>query len=204
MARSRTAYPQRTFSEPEQRDFFKVEPENLHHKQQRVFDSSAAEGSDGPVRRYEILKSTPLGLVFPQNVYFSLVDIDAGITQTGYSCDLPTSSSCEEPVIFTSTLKWWRQKYLLPPSFDIFYGSGHRHAPKASSRGRDDLNTSEIIGLPPSPQESLTTRSESSMSLVTSNDEKAYPLAEIKYKGWQGLTRMSISLTLHNITPSMH
>src|SRR6201996_814123 len=127
MAGTRSANHQRTVSEPEQREFFPVKPKQLQHEQQRSpFEHNSdgtAEGLDGPIRRFEILKSTPLGLVFPQNVYFSVVDLDAGIAQTGYSIDLPTSSSTGKPVFTTSQLKWWKQKMMLPPAFKVFHGS---------------------------------------------------------------------------------
>src|SRR5258708_4041400 len=105
---------QRTISEPEQREFFTVEPEHRQrrqHERHRVVGLNATEEFSGPVRRFEIHKSTPLGLVFPQNIHFSVVDVDARIAQTGHTFDL--SACSHKPVFVTSELKWWKQGYIL-------------------------------------------------------------------------------------------
>ncbi|EXJ58383.1 hypothetical protein A1O7_05808 [Cladophialophora yegresii CBS 114405] len=204
MDRPRTAHHHRTVSEPEQREFLDVQQEHQQHDEQRVH---ATQEPDGPVRRFQILKSTPVGLVCPQNIRFSVVDVDAGIAQTGPIFDLSTPSN--EPIFVTNDLKWWKQKYFLPPSFEVFRGPTHKHGSGSfkQTAGRQRVTQEgEISGLPPSPlHDSLTFESRSSTHSTTgSAKEKAYPVAEIKYRGWQGLTGMSVSLTLYNITPEMH
>lgn len=65
---------------------------------------------------------------------------------------------------------------MLPPSFDIFPS---KHNP---SQGN------EVSGLVQDQ----------------GSAEKPYPLAHIDYPGWQGLTQMTINMTLYNITREMH
>jgi hypothetical protein len=205
MARPRATHRHRTVSEPEQREFCEVDQQQQQqqHDEQRGFEFDSAQGLDGPVRRFQILKSSPLGLVCPQNIRFSVVDVDAGIAQTGHVFDLSTPSN--EPIFVTNQLKWWKQKYILPPSFEIFPGDAHEHASRKQAGRRKGTQQGEITGLPPSPRHDiLTFDSGSSDSTMTSAQGKAYPVAQIKYRGWQGLTGMSISLTLYNITPEMH
>ena len=210
MARPRTTYDQRTVSEPEQRKFFPIEPDQRRHQQQRTDfthagdDTHATERLEDPVRRFEILKSTPLGLVAPQDVHFSVVELEHEVSETEFSWEIPTSS-VEEPVFRTSLLRWWKQKYMLPPSFEMFPGGAHRQARQEVSRGRGVINTDGTNGLSTSSSTGdQGTHPRSNIGPGDSKDEKTYPLAEIKYRGWQGVTGMSIALTLYNITPSMH
>ncbi|ETI22645.1 hypothetical protein G647_06721 [Cladophialophora carrionii CBS 160.54] len=209
MARPRTPHRRRTVSESEQREFVDVQQEHQQqqHDEQRHFDlSSSTQGLDGPIRRFQILKSTPVGLVCPQNIRFSVVDADAGIAQTGHIFDLSTPAT--EPIYVTNDLKWWKQRYFLPPSFEVFPGNAHKHGSRSqrTASRRVAQEGSEISGLPPSPpHDSLTfPDSRSRAHSTTGQTEKAYPVAEIKYRGWQGLTGMSVALTVYNITPEMH
>ncbi|KIW66890.1 hypothetical protein PV04_06179 [Phialophora macrospora] len=207
MARPRATHRHRTVSEPEQREFVEVQQEQQQQHdddKQRRFEFDPTPGLDGPVRRFQILKSTPVGLVCPQNIHFSVVDVDAGIAQTGHVFDLSTPSN--EPVFVTNQLKWWKQKYILPPSFEIFPGDAHAHASRKQAGRRNGTQQGEITGLPPSPRHDSLTFDSGGLSHGTTApaNGKAYPLAQIKYRGWQGLTGMSISLTLYNITPEMH
>lgn len=201
MAGSRTADIHRTIPESQQRELFEVVQQQSQLEQQRAFEfeSGPSPRLDSHVRRLKILKSTPVGLVFPQSLYLSVIDVETGIASTGHSFEPSPSSS--EPIFVTSELKWWKQKCILPPSFKVFPPSAHvQH--KEAQRGEDGA-TGEIVGLPKSPNhESIN--STSNVSLTGSKDQKPYPLAEIKYKGWQGLTRMSTLLTLYNMTPESH
>ena len=204
MGRPRSADDQRTLSESQQRELFRFEQQHPQQQQGRPFEFErpSSQRLDGPVRRFEILKSTALGLVFPQNLQLSVRDVDAGIALTGGLFDL--SNSSHEPLYVTSEMKWWKQKYMLPPNFQIFPGVHHYAGQKKTGQG-DGLQGSEIVGLPRSPpHKDLGKGASSSLSLTKSKDKKPYPSAEIQYKGWQSLTGMSISLTLYNITPKMH
>jgi hypothetical protein len=155
MAGPCTTNHQRAFSQPEQRQFVKVEQQQRQHKGQRgalnTSHAGTTEGLGDPIERFEIYKSTPLGLVFPQNVHFSLRNVH--------------ETSPDYPVFTTSELKWWQQGFMIPPSFKIFRGAPVH---------------------------------------VEEDAQEPYPVAEIKYCGWQGVTSMSISLTVYNITPAMH
>ncbi|KIX02433.1 uncharacterized protein Z518_08374 [Rhinocladiella mackenziei CBS 650.93] len=144
------------------------------------------------IRRFEILKSTALGLVFPQNLKLEVIDVDLGIARTGHS----TSLESGRPVFETGIMKWWKEKYMLPPAFEIFPSHPKRHQ-------KDPLQSNEIIGLPPSPPPPHDSLAKFN-SRPDQEAEKPYPLAQIKYPGWQGISRMSIDLTLYNITPAMH
>lgn len=201
MAGSRTTDIYRTIPESQQREFFEVIKQQSKLEQQRAFEfeSSSSPRFDSHVRRLEILKSTPVGLVFPQSLYLSVIDVETGIASTGHSFE--PSPSSREPIFVTSELKWWKQKYILPPSFKVFPRGADVPNRKALRAG--DLATGEIVGLPPSPNHE-NFQSTSNVSLARSKDQKPYPLAEIKYKGWQGLTRMATFLTLYNMTPESH
>ncbi|RJE17261.1 hypothetical protein PHISCL_10402, partial [Aspergillus sclerotialis] len=143
MARPRTTDHRRAFSESEQRKLDSVD----RQQQQQLFKSDEHQQFQhewhGPIRRFEILKSTTLGLVSPQNLQLSVVDVDAGIVHTGHLTDLSTlPSSRHEPVFVTSNMKWWKQKFVLPPSFEIFPGTAHQQHPQHKwLRGRDVAQT---------------------------------------------------------------
>ncbi|KIW20279.1 hypothetical protein PV08_00854 [Exophiala spinifera] len=123
------------------------------------------------IRRFEILKSTTLGLVFPQNLRLEVVEVDPDTREQEQEHDTA------RPCFTTSNMKWWKNKLMLPPSFDIF----------------------------PSPQQGTWHESESSGQVQGQESaEKPYPLAHIEYPGWQGVTQMTINLTLYNITREMH
>ena len=108
-------------------------------------------------------------------------------------------------MFITSELKWWKQKYILPPSFEIVPGGAHRHASRKRTDQWQDTQTEEVTGLPPSPSHDRhTIESSRKHRPAKAGEHKPYPLAEIKYHGWEGLTNMSTSLTLYNITPEMH
>ena len=202
MARTRQADHQRAIAEPQQREFFAVESERRQYGRQRGYDSDTTETFNGPVRRFQILKSTPLGLVVPQNVHFSVVEVEESIAHTGHSFN--PSAPGHEPVMVTSELKWWKQKYMLPPSFEIFPGDANTHDRRQDSARKSALEASEVTGLPSSAVDRVCTSSHPGANITRSKSSNSYALAEIRYKGWQGLTQTSISLTLYNITPAMH
>ncbi|EXJ66835.1 uncharacterized protein A1O5_10030 [Cladophialophora psammophila CBS 110553] len=223
MARTRPTDHCRTVSESEQREFESVDQQRQQQQQQQQqqqlfkFDEHEQFQHEwhGPVRRFEILKSTTLGLVCPQNLDLSVVDVDAGIVHRGPPADLSTlPTSRHEPVFVTSDMKWWKQKPFLPPSFQIFPGAAHqRHPQHKWLRGREvPPPGSEVSGLPPTPPHETVNHIYANPSAepvdvlrrTNSKKDEPYPLAEIKYQGWQGFTRMSISLTVYNITPDMH
>ncbi len=201
MARARTSHNSRTISQPQQRELFPVEQELHQYSRQRGSELDSPTGLSGPVRRFEILKSTPLGLVFPQNVYFSVKDVDAGIAHTGHRFEI----SSDEPMFVTSELKWWKQGYILPPSFEILPGGAHRHATRKRTHERQGTQAGEVSGLPPSPShDGIACGFRGTQDLSDNGEHKPYPLAEIKYHGWEGVSNLSTSLTLYNITPDMH
>ncbi|OAP60429.1 hypothetical protein AYL99_05431 [Fonsecaea erecta] len=224
MARTRATDHRRALSESEQRKFDSVDQQQ--RQQQRFFRPDENQEFQhewhGPVRRFEILKSATLGLVCPQNLLLTVIDVDAGIVQTGHLTDLSTlPSSGNDPAFVTSNMKWWKQKLVLPPSFQVFPGTAHhRHPHHKWQRGGDvPREGSEVTGLPPAPQHetarqlygnpsadplNVLAKSKSRKRFDDSKRDDPYPMAEIKYQGWQGFTRMSISLTLYNITRDMH
>jgi len=139
------------------------------------------------IRRFEILKSTPMGLVFPQNLQLELRDVDAGVSFTGHSSYL---SSGTAPTYATSDMKWWKVGYILPPTFSLYASD-----PKSKQRGQTTPPTGEITGLPPSPSHDSYHRDESAA--------KQWPLATIKYPGWQGVTKMTVNLTVYQVSKWM-
>ncbi|KAJ9609533.1 hypothetical protein H2200_005860 [Cladophialophora chaetospira] len=197
MARARTTFLHRAVSEPQQRELVTFK----QHEHQRGFECDRSTGFDSPVRRFEILKSTPLGVVFPQNVYFSVKDLDAGIAHSGYSSNL----SSDKPVFITNELKWWKQKYVLPPSFELFRGGDQGVGSRKPTNEPRRSHSDEITGLPPaSTHDGITVNHDSTHTRVGAGDPESYPLAKIKYRGWEGVTHFGVSLTLYNITPDMH
>lgn len=123
------------------------------------------------VRRFEILKSTPLGLVYPQNLRLEVIDL-------GDSKDLTSAA----PLFTTSELKWWKVKMMLPPSFEIYSPhQDHLHDAHPSP--------SEINGLPGNKP---------------LGHDKPYPVAQIRYPGWEGMSHLHVDITLYNFTPEMH
>lgn len=197
----------RTLSEPEQRELVSLEQQQSQ-QQRRAFEHDQPDGHHHApgIRRFEILKSTALGLAFPQNLQLSVVDVDPGIVNTGHLHDLSISSP-GRPAFVTTEMKWWKEKYMLPPSFQLLPASPSTHRPHVVQQA------SEITGLAPSPpHESLglglgatKPRSKSGSHHTTApNLQEPYPLAKIKYPGWQGVWTMTVSLTLYNITPDMH
>ncbi|KIW95552.1 uncharacterized protein Z519_04137 [Cladophialophora bantiana CBS 173.52] len=225
MARTRTTDNRRKVSESEQREFESINQQR-QQQQQQLFEFDEHEQFQhewhGAVRRFEIFKSTTLGLVCPQNLDLSVVDVDAGIVHRGSPDDLSTlPTSRHEPVFVTSDMKWWKQKPFLPPSFQIFPGVAHqRHPQHKWLRGREvpplgsevtrppltppHETVSHILANPSADPVDVLTRTNSKKSSTNFKKDEPYPLAEIKYQGWQGFTRMSISLTVYNITPDMH
>ncbi|OAL32576.1 hypothetical protein AYO20_07886 [Fonsecaea nubica] len=213
-------------TESEQREF-----ESLGEQQHRQFFESDEHRQfqhewHGPIRRFEILKSATLGLVCPQNLVLSVVDVGARTVPTDHLTNISTlQSSRHEPAFVTSKMKWWKEKFFLPPSFQIFPGTAHQLHPQHTGLQGEEAAQTEIEGPgqlprphPPSQRSvrhiytnpsadpvDVLVKTKSSKSLDGSKrDEDPYPLAEIKYQGLQGLTRMSISLTLYNISPEMH
>ncbi|KIY01024.1 uncharacterized protein Z520_03690 [Fonsecaea multimorphosa CBS 102226] len=198
--KTRTTDHLRAFSESEQRKFesFDKQQRQQQQQQQQLFKSDEhgrfQHEWPGPVRRFEILKSTTLGLVCPQNLLLSVIDADVGTVHTDRLIDLSTLPTFRhEPAFVTSTMKWWKQKFILPPSFQIMPGTAVQGHPQHKwLRGGDFTQTgSEVTG-------------QLRETFNNSPPDEPYPLAEINYQGWQGFTRMSISLTLYNITPDMH
>ena len=161
MARTRKTDDDGTLAEPEQRELFQYHQHNI--------------------RRFEILKSTPVGLLFPQNLQLELRDVDAGIPITGHPSYL---SSGTAPVFVTSDMKWWKVKYMLPPSFKMF-----PHHPEF--KAKSVYPSSEIVGIPLSPPHDSYHRD--------MNPSKPWPMAEIKYSGWQGITQMNVGLTVYEV-----
>ncbi|KIW47979.1 hypothetical protein, variant [Exophiala oligosperma] len=147
MGRSRSPNPDSADEQPEQRQ--------LQLEQQHI-------------RRFEILKSATLGLLSPQNLQLEAVEVDSEV----HAQEQTTTRPC----FTTSSMKWWKQKIMLPPSFDIFPS---KHDPSQGNK---------VSG--------LVTDRESA--------EKPYPLAHIQYPGWQGMTQMTIKMTMYNITREMH
>lgn len=136
------------------------------------------------IRRFEIIKSSPVGLVFPQNLQLELKDVDAGISLTGHSSLLPSGTA---PTYVTSDMKWYKVKCMLPPSFEVFPSR-----PKVQTGSTPP--TGEVTGLPsPSHQPNYKDASES----------KSWPLAKIKFPGWQGLTSMTIKMTIYEVSKWM-
>jgi len=128
-------------------------------------------------------------------------DLDAGIAHNGRSLDL----SSDEPLFVTDELKWWKQKYILPPSFEVFPGKAHEHGSwkrTDEQRGTQPCETTGPLSSPPHGR--ITFNSVPSRGQHKGREQRPYPLAKIKYNGWEGLTHMSVSLTLYNITPDMH
>ncbi|KEF58835.1 uncharacterized protein A1O9_03678 [Exophiala aquamarina CBS 119918] len=166
MVRTRKTSNDGTVAEPEQRELFQ------QHKHS--------------IRRFEILKSTPLGLVFPQNLQLELRDVDAGISLTGHSSYI---SSGTAPTYATSNMKWWKVGYMLPPKFNLY--ASH---PNSKQRGKT-APASEIQGLPASPSHDSFYEEEPA--------SKPWPLATIKYPGWQGVTQMTINMTVYQVSKWM-
>ncbi|KIV89458.1 hypothetical protein PV10_06857 [Exophiala mesophila] len=190
MARARKTRLHRAECQPEQREFFEQYELEQQYKFQppRRHDQEFQQPADNhnPIQRFEILKSTPVGLIFPQNVQYQLRRLD------------PESSFVEQPNttsdFVSNDLKWWKQKYLLPPTVKIF----------ASRLGSTtNQQTTEI-----SHQGTLSRQNRKSK---ISEFEKCqppatdpYPFAVIKYPGWQGVTQFTIDLTLYHMTELMH
>jgi hypothetical protein len=165
MAWTRKTSHNRTVAEPEQRELLQQHKHNI--------------------RRFEILKSTPLGLVVPQNLQLELRDVDAGLSLTGHSSYLPSGTT---PTYVTSDMKWWKVKYILPPTFEIY--SSH-----PESKHNSTAPASEITGLIQSPSHDSYHSEEPG--------SKPWPLAQIKYPGWQGVTQMTIDMTIYEASKWM-
>lgn len=124
-----------------------------------------------------------MGIVFPQNVQYQLRR-------------LHVESSPLEPPNLTSDfvsndLKWWKQKYLLPPTIKIF-------ASRLDSTANPQA-TSEITA---SSQNGKSKISKFQRHYPPATDR--YPFAIIKYPGWQGVTQFTIDLTLYHMTELMY
>lgn len=169
MAWARKTDHDRAVSEPEQREL-------LQYRQYRI-------------RRFEILKSTPVGLVFPQNLQLELRDVDAGVSLTGHSSHLPSGTA---PTYVTSDMKWYKVKCMLPPSFEVY--PSHPH-PSSQSKSSSTPPTREITGMIPSPSHDSYSQEGS--------ESKCWPLAKIKFPGWQGVTSMTIQMTIHETSKWM-
>lgn len=209
MARARTTNARGTVGEPEQREL--VEIKQHKHQQKRFFEPDESDEPDEQhtrVRRFEIRKSTALGLVFPQDFQLSVVDVDAGVANTAHHADLSLLSGTSTPPAFvTSDMKWWKVKYMLPPSFKLFPANPEckgKTMARQKSSSNSNSNSSEIVGLPSSPEHSdLRHRHAVDAHQATDHDDP-YPLVQIKYPGWQGVSRTIIDLTLYSITREMH
>jgi len=93
-------------------------------------------------------------------------------------------------------MKWWKEKYMLPPSFEIFPST-----PDAEAHLQPTQQQScEITGLPPSPSHDTINKSRKSKKNGAATQSKPWPLAQIKYPGWQGLSQMTIAMTLYHLS----
>ncbi|KAG9777207.1 hypothetical protein KCU88_g4587, partial [Aureobasidium melanogenum] len=144
-------------SQPEQREEF---------QQQRV-------------RRFEILKSTPLGLVYPQNLRLGVVDVDddKGTDATGF---------------VTTEMKWWKVQFVVPPMFEIYPSS---HPANEVTYGLDQhkrrRSSSETAPAP-------------SSSSAKNDRAEPYPVAKVEFPHVDNLWKLTVDMTLYHITPAMH
>lgn len=118
-----------------------------------------------------------MGLVNPQNLQLKLVEVD--ICSTGTRVPTKEFLSCP-PAFVTSDMKWWRTKMMLPPTFEMY--PSDPQAPVTASGPVTDLPGTALPG----------------------TLEKPYPLAHIKYRGWQGFSHMTVDMTMYHFTRDMH
>ncbi|KAL2443579.1 hypothetical protein ABEF95_007204 [Exophiala dermatitidis] len=165
MAGPRAADPDRgratgAISQPEQREEF-LQPQR--------------------VRRFEILKSTPLGLVFPQNLRLEVVDVDddKGTDATGF---------------VTTEMKWWKVQFVVPPTFEI-YPSSH---PANEAKYELDQHKRHRRA------SSETDPALSSSSATKKDRREPYPVAKVEFPHVDNLWKLTVDITLYHITPAMH
>ncbi|EXJ80724.1 hypothetical protein A1O3_07008 [Capronia epimyces CBS 606.96] len=143
------------------------------------------------IRRFEILKSTALGLVYPQNLQLEVVDV--GVDVGGSSAFISTSTlSAPAPRLITSQLKWWKVLAMLPPSFAIY-------------QSHPDLDLGYQDQYHKQQHEQYQQQHASEITRLQCNESfNPYPLAQIKYRGWEGISHLDIDMTVFNLTPAMH
>ncbi|EXJ90287.1 hypothetical protein A1O1_03386 [Capronia coronata CBS 617.96] len=114
-------------------------------------------------RRFEILKSSTLGLVYPQNLRLDVVDVDE-----------PTSIylTSSTPRFVTSLMKWWKVKVLPPPSCEI-YSTNLDYAYHEQQYGNETTGASD--------------------RRISGHSQKPYPVAQIKYPGWEGMSCLKLT-----------
>ncbi|KAL2443592.1 hypothetical protein ABEF95_007435 [Exophiala dermatitidis] len=131
------------------------------------------------VRRFEILKSTPLGLVYPQNLRLGVVDVDddKGTDATGF---------------VTTEMKWWKVQFVVPPTFEIYPSS---HPANEVKYGLDQhKRRRSSSGTAPAP----------SSSSAKNDRAEPYPVAKVDFPHVDNLWKLTVDITLYHITPAMH
>lgn len=185
MARPRKTGLYGTKLESKQRKFFE------HHELEQYHHSNQQSDQRQTIRRFQINKSTPLGLIFPQNLQYQLNEFDDERLRSNVSNVAP---------IFTSNdMQWWKVKYFLPPTMTLYAPEDERSgSPKSTSRG-------PIGGpLPTSLSEEDEEDKYDKSQHPPQNPTNSYPFAVIKYPGWQGVTQLTVNLTIYNMKESMH